>query len=66
MSCKVFVVPTHQNTPVQIGGTWFDIGDASGDIDGGDFWANVGKAFPNGVAIKEIRIVPDRPITFGE
>jgi len=35
---------------------YFDIGDASGDIDGGDFWSYVQSEHP-GIVVKELRII---------
>ena len=61
MTAKIFVVTSDREEPTQVGGTWLSIDDASGDIDGGDFWNEMRELFPNGTTLKEIRIVPGNP-----
>jgi len=61
MSVKIFIVTTTDPEPIQIGGKWFAIDDAASDIRGGDFWGDVQEKFPDGVQVKEIRIIPDKP-----
>lgn len=61
MSVKIIIVTADDKTH-QIGGNWMTINDAAGDVNGGDFWSDVGDKFPAGVTIKEIRLVPDSPI----
>jgi hypothetical protein len=61
MTAKVYIVTTDDKI-TQIGGTWWDIGDAAGDIDGGDFWSGVHEKFPGGLTLKEIRIIPDESV----
>lgn len=61
MTAKVFIVVEGKSDPIQVGGTWWDIGDAASDIDGGDFWGDVRRIFPKGCVLREIRIVPDEP-----
>jgi hypothetical protein len=60
MSCTVKIL-TSTDEIMQIGGLWQTIGDAAGDIDGGDFWSLLHDRFQDGVTIKEIRIVPEEP-----
>ncbi len=43
---------------------YYDVGDAAGDIDGGDFWSYVREEHP-GVKVKEIRIILDEPQEVG-
>lgn len=65
MSVKIMVslvTASGNETLVQVGGNWFDIGDAASDINGGDFWEDARKACPPNAVIKDIRIVPDDPI----
>lgn len=62
MTAKVFVTTTAGSVH-QVGGTWWDVEDAASDIQGGDFWSEVEKLFPDGgVSIAKIEIVPDQPI----
>lgn len=61
MTVKVFIVTTKQTAPIQIGGLWQSVGDAAGDIDGGDFWSEVQDRFPRGVKLKQILIIPEKP-----
>lgn len=60
MTVRVFVT-TDEDQQVQVGGTWLDVEDAASDINGGNFWSELAILFPNGVKVKEIRLVPDEP-----
>lgn len=48
MSVKIIIVTADDKTH-QIGGNWMTIDDAAGDVNGGDFWSDVGDKFPAGV-----------------
>lgn len=62
MAIKIVVLVEGESEPAQVGGNWLTLGDAAGDIDGGDFWHDVLYRYPNGCNIIEIRLVPDKPI----
>lgn len=51
-----------QVTPIK-GANYHDVGDAAGDIDGGDFFSMVKDQFGE-IKIVEIRILLEKPIEF--